>query len=115
MASAAASRCFVQWPTRPDRIDSVSWYCRRTLNTKQRPQSRRSRGSKDGEKLCVFFLALRRERPLFAKSFVELRAEKRRFHTSVDDVPRQHRVARAVPEDEEIRVHAGLRHGRAPL
>src|SRR5687768_1223908 len=50
----------------------------------------------DGDELGVFGRALGGKRPLLAHALVELTAEERFLHTTVDDAPRQHAVFGAV-------------------
>src|SRR2546428_1354890 len=62
----------------------------------------------DRKQTAVLFGALRRERPLLAQGFVELRTEEAALHAAVDDVPREHAVAGPVAEHVEVRIDAGF-------
>src|SRR6185503_4040196 len=67
------------------------------------------------QELGVLLRALGRQRPLGAQALLHLALEEAALHAAVDDVPRQHRVARAVAEDVGVAVDAGLGDRRAPV
>src|SRR5919106_984597 len=82
---------------------------RRTMTSTSRahvPAAARTRLLKNGKEARILLLAFRRQRPFLAQRLVVLRSEEGRLHAAVDDVPRQHRIARAIAEHEEVGVHA---------
>src|SRR3954467_1790651 len=79
------------------------------------PAMRRNGLLENREKARILLLSFRRQGPLFAHRFFELAAEERLLHPAVDDLPRQHRVARPIAEHEEVGVDAGFGDRGTPV
>src|SRR5688500_15612070 len=92
---------------------------RTMTSTSQAPVPSRMRTEmtllEDREKARILLLPLRRQRPLCLHRLVELRSEEVALHAAVDDVPRQHGVARSIAEHEEVGIDACFGDGGAPV